>query len=340
LISDRLGATTAVVAAAGAFSYAGGLIPSVAAQPRWDVIVAATMGGDLAQRLAVPYSGPAAPQGAAAVTSTPWTTATVSLQPVASLSPQPAPKGPWSTIVTGALPDEPVQARTPAGFKRVGENGEQLAQTAPAENAAAPNPAAAGAPAAAPGPAAAADPQPKPLEALPPDATAVQQYCFNTADPAADARFAWQAKKISDMEAELDKRAALLETKTEEFKTWLARRDEFSKKAQEKLVAFYTRMRPDAAALQLAAMDEETAAAVLTKIDSKVASAVMSEMEPARAAKLAGIISGASKIPRPKPPKPQADGAVPGKPRAEGGATTPAGTPADNGAALPQGRKS
>ncbi len=61
-------------------------------------------------------------------------------------------------------------------------------------------------------------PQHKPLESLPPDATAVQQYCFNTADPAADARFAWQAKKISDMEAELEKRVALLETKTEEFK--------------------------------------------------------------------------------------------------------------------------
>ncbi len=133
----------------------------------------------------------------------------------------------------------------------------------------------------------------KPLELLPPGASPVQQYCFNTTDAVADARVAWQAKKIADMEGELDKRVALLETKTEEFKTWLARRDEFSKKAQEKLVAFYTRMRPDAAALQLAAMDEETAAAVLTKIDAKAASAVMSEMEPARAAKLAGIISGA-----------------------------------------------
>jgi flagellar motility protein MotE (MotC chaperone) len=338
LLSDRLGATTAVVAAAGAFSYANGLIPSVAAQPRWDVIVATTMGGDLAQRLAVPYSAPSAGQTTASVTSTPWTTATVSLVPVPTLSLKPIPKGPWSTIVTGAVNDEAAQSRAPAGFKRVDENGEQTAQAPPAEQTAAPAPAAAGD--ATPQPSAAPPQQHKPLESLPPDATAVQQYCFNTADPAADARFAWQAKKISDMEAELEKRVALLEAKTEEFKSWLARRDEFSKKAQEKLVAFYTRMRPDAAALQLAAVDEEMAAAVLMKIDAKAASPILSEMDPARAAKIAGIISGAGKIPRPKPPKPQADGAAPAKPQAEGGATTPSGTPADSGAAAAQGRKS
>jgi flagellar motility protein MotE (MotC chaperone) len=329
------------MAAAGAISYGNGLVPGVAAQPRWDVIVATTMGGDLAQRIAVPYAWQAASQGAAPVTTMPWTTATVSLQPIPGLSPQPVPKGPWSTIVTGALADQPAEARAPKGFARVGENGELIAQAAPGEQTQAPNPA--GGAATAPAPAAATpapEPQHKPLEALPPDATAVQQYCFNTADPAADARFAWQAKKISDMEAELEKRVALLETRTEEFKSWLARRDEFSKKAQEKLVVFYTRMRPDAAALQLAAMDEETAAAVLTKIDAKAASAVMSEMEPARAAKLAGIISGAAKIPRPKPPKPQAEGVAPAKPRAEGSPTTPSGAPADSGAAAPQGRKS
>jgi flagellar motility protein MotE (MotC chaperone) len=221
---------------------------------------------------------------------------------------------------------------------------QQLAQAAPAEHAPAPRPAAGDTTAAAAPPPPVADLQRKPLEALPPDATAVQQYCFNTVDSAADARFAWQAKKISDMEAELEKRVALLETKTEEFKTWLARRDEFSKKAQEKLVGFYTRMRPDAAALQLAAMEDETAAAVLTKLETKAASAVMAEMDPARAAKLASIISGAGKIPRPRPPKPQADGAAAAKPRADGApassAETPAGAPAENDAASPQGRKS
>jgi flagellar motility protein MotE (MotC chaperone) len=165
---------------------------------------------------------------------------------------------------------------------------------------------------------------PGPLEALPPNATAAQQYCFNTADSAADARIAWQAKKIKEMEAELDKRAQQLEAKTEEYKRWLERRDEFSRKAHEKLVGFYSRMRPDAAALQLATLDEEMAAAVVTKLETKVASQIMGEMDPERAAKIATIISGASRIPpekrravqapEAKPPDP-ASGAAPERPR-------------------------
>ncbi|WP_072395285.1 MotE family protein [Hyphomicrobium sp. CS1GBMeth3] len=142
--------------------------------------------------------------------------------------------------------------------------------------------------------------KPGPLDALPPDASAAQQYCFNTADTAADARFAWQAKKIREMGDELDKRAQQLEAKTNEYKRWLARRDEFSRKAHEKLVGFYSRMRPDAAAVQIATLDEEVAAAVVMKLETKVASQIMGEMDPERAAKIALIISGAGKVPRDK----------------------------------------
>jgi flagellar motility protein MotE (MotC chaperone) len=59
-------------------------------------------------------------------------------------------------------------------------------------------------------------------------------------------------------------------------------------------------MRPDAAALQLQSLDEETAAAVLVKLDARTASAVMNEMDPMQAARLTSIISGASKLPRPR----------------------------------------
>ncbi len=162
----------------------------------------------------------------------------------------------------------------------------------------------------------------KPFEALPPDARPAQQYCYNIADPAADARAAFQAKKIKEMDEALDKRVVELDAKIEELKTWLARRDDFSKRAQEKLVGFYTRMRPDASALQLAAMDEETAAAVLTKLEPKVASAVMNEMTPERAARLASIISGASKVPRSKVPQAVA-APVPAKSSGEGNAAPP-----------------
>ena len=97
-------------------------------------------------------------------------------------------------------------------------------------------------------------------------------YCANIANPAADARFAWQKKMLADMEQEIAKRIALLEEKTAEYQKWLARRDEFSKKANETVLRIYARMRPDAAAAQLAALDEETAAAVLTKLEPRTAS--------------------------------------------------------------------
>lgn len=258
---------------------------------------------------------------------------------------QAARKGPprgaaWSPIVTGAIPAER-ETPVPGAYVPPVEKREALspirplhpalAQAAGAKAAAAePAPKADAAPeAAAATDGDAADPMfkaPGPLDALPPDATAAQQYCFNTADSAADARFAWQARKIKEMEAALDKRAQQLEAKTQQFKTWLARRDEFSRKAHDKLVGFYSRMRPDAAALQLASLDEEMAAAVVTKLETKVASQIMGEMDPEQAAKIAAIISGAARVP------PERRRALPPRdPEAVSGDTTDA-------APLPDGR--
>jgi flagellar motility protein MotE (MotC chaperone) len=124
----------------------------------------------------------------------------------------------------------------------------------------------------------------------------VRQYCVNVADATADARYAWQKKTLVDLERELDKRMLLLEAKAAETRDWLLRRDEFSKKARDGLVLIYARMRPDAAAAQLAAMDEETAAAVINRLDPKNASGIMSEMDPAKAARLTSIIAGAARI--------------------------------------------
>lgn len=248
------------------------------------------------------------------------------------------PQGAWSPIVTGALPkagDGADAAQRPAArgpgvpvapldLSPVRPMPRQAAAPAAGE----PEKAEAVKAGATPGasPAVSEDEplfkKPGPLDALPPNASAAQQYCFNTADRAADARFAWQAKKIQDMEAALDQKARELESKTEEYKRWLERRDDFSRKAHEKLVGFYTRMRPDAAAVQLATVDEEMAAAVVMKLQTKVASAIMGEMDPERAAKIAEIISGAGHVPANKrPPAPPA---------------APADAPA-NAASQPQG---
>lgn len=129
-------------------------------------------------------------------------------------------------------------------------------------------------------------------------------YCANIANPAADARFAWQRKTLADMEQEIAKRIALLEEKTAEYQKWLARRDEFSKKANDTVLRIYARMRPDAAAAQLAALDGETAASVLTKLEPRAASLILNEMDPTEAVRLTATISGAGKVLPAAPPQP------------------------------------
>ena len=121
------------------------------------------------------------------------------------------------------------------------------------------------------------------------------QYCANIADAASDARFALQKQALADIEKEIEGRLKVLEAKRAEYEEWLRRRNEVLEKADETIVLIYSRMRPDAAALQLTNMDEEIAAAVIAKLNPRVASAVLNEMEPGRAAQLANVIADAPK---------------------------------------------
>lgn len=125
--------------------------------------------------------------------------------------------------------------------------------------------------------------------------TASQQYCVNIADQAADARFAWQAKTINELEKEIDKRLAELEAKRAEYQEWSKQRDEVLAKASEQVVAIYAKMRADAAALQLAVLDDDIASAVLAKLNARAASAILNEMEPGRAAQLAKAMVDAAR---------------------------------------------
>ena len=106
--------------------------------------------------------------------------------------------------------------------------------------------------------------------------------------------------------SEIAKRIKLLEEKTAEYHKWLAPRDEFSRKANETVLRIYARMRPDAAAVQLAALDEETAASVLTKLEPRAASLILNEMEAAQAVRLTATISGAGKVTPAAAPSPEA----------------------------------
>ncbi len=145
-----------------------------------------------------------------------------------------------------------------------------------------------------PRPAAAADGT-KPEDARPakPDPQSdAQRYCDNIGTAAADARFAWQAKQLAELESQIKDRIAELTAKQAEYQEWVNRREAVLKRAEESLVGIYSHMRPEAAAAQLSAMDDETAAAVLAQLNPRNASAILNEMDAGRAARLANAIAG------------------------------------------------
>jgi flagellar motility protein MotE (MotC chaperone) len=149
-----------------------------------------------------------------------------------------------------------------------------------------------------------------------PDSDLAQRYCVSIADDAAEARLAWQKAKLAEAEQQIDERLAALEAKTAEYRTWLERREKFSRKVTQKLVQIYANMEPDAAAMQLVSMDEEAAASILAKLDPRNSSAILNEMQPAKGARLAATLVGAAQTAPKKRAAPNARGTAPsGAPR-------------------------
>ena len=120
----------------------------------------------------------------------------------------------------------------------------------------------------------------------------VHRYCVNIAAAATDARFSWQSKKLVEVETRIKARIADLDAKQLELKAWLNRRDAVTKEAKETLVGIYAKMRPETAAAQIGALDDEMATAVLASLTARQASAIFNEITPPeRAAKLASLLA-------------------------------------------------
>lgn len=225
-----------------------------------------------------------------------------------------------------ARPSKPLNLLSFARARTGGPQKPQPAATAPGDNASIraaawaaedPGPAATGAvpaaetpaPAAAPAPAPAptavrpakpgnvtAPPKPAPPQVAAPGDNDVALFCSNVADPAVDARLAWQLKELEKAESLLRERIAEVEAKRAEYEQWMALRDDFLKKAEASVVEIYSRMKPDAAATQIAGMADETAAAVLAKLSPRSSSAIFNEMDTARAAHLADLLGGMRRV--------------------------------------------
>lgn len=118
-----------------------------------------------------------------------------------------------------------------------------------------------------------------------------QQYCSNIAAAAADARYAWQRKQLTDLQTQLKQQTAELDAKQSEFKVVLARRDEMMKKANDTVIGLYAHMKADAAATQLAALDSEMAASILSQLNQRQATLILNEIPPEKAARLVTSIA-------------------------------------------------
>jgi flagellar motility protein MotE (MotC chaperone) len=120
------------------------------------------------------------------------------------------------------------------------------------------------------------------------------RFCANVAPSIAEARIAWQTKRLGELDDQVKQRLADLEKAEASVREWVAKRDAMIKAASDDLVAIYSRMQPENAAVQLSVMDDQMAAAILGKLKPSAAGAILDEMEAERASKLASFLSGAS----------------------------------------------
>lgn len=138
---------------------------------------------------------------------------------------------------------------------------------------------------------------------LPPDAgeasrSSAEQYCASVQGAAAAAQISLRKKELDAAESALEIRVKQLDEKLGEIKTWLQRREDFLKQANQSLTEIYAKMTPEAAAARLVAMNEMVAAAILSKLPPKGASSILAEMETAKAAKLSSLLAGAADVVR------------------------------------------
>ncbi len=134
----------------------------------------------------------------------------------------------------------------------------------------------------------------KPKPAAPqPDKSAeagVSRYCANVAPIAAEARIAWETRRLNELDAQIKQRVADLEKAEAETRDWVSKRDALLNSASDDVVAIYGKMDPEAAAAQIGAMDEPIAVSILHKLKVGAASSILDQMDAARAARLTSLI--------------------------------------------------
>jgi flagellar motility protein MotE (MotC chaperone) len=135
------------------------------------------------------------------------------------------------------------------------------------------------------------------IKLKPPERSAqseIERYCGAQAPGAAEARAAYQLRRLADLEAQVREEVEKLEAKEQEAREWVTKREQMMKAARDDVVAIYSKMDAEAAAPKLAAMDDIIAAAVLAKLKPGAASAILGAMDTDKAARLSTLLAGAA----------------------------------------------
>lgn len=123
-------------------------------------------------------------------------------------------------------------------------------------------------------------------EAVDTSAALAKSYCAALAPVVNEARAKAQAARLRELESALQKRVNELSARIEDLRSLLSAREEAQRKAEENVLAIYSKMKPESAATQLSAMDEHGAAAILAKLNPRASSLILSEITPEKAARL------------------------------------------------------
>jgi flagellar motility protein MotE (MotC chaperone) len=203
----------------------------------------------------------------------------------------------FATAALGSFSAEAVLAKSAEQDTTNGVAPVHEAPAAPATVPAPGSPAPIGvqAPAAGSTPTGTADTAPSAPAPTPANGNGAQRYCDNIATVATEARFAWQTRKLTELQSQVAQRISELEKKQAELQASLNRRDEAMKLAETTLVGIYAKMQPDAAAAQLALLEDETAAAILAKLNPRQSSAILNEIKPERASQLVATMTNLPK---------------------------------------------
>jgi flagellar motility protein MotE (MotC chaperone) len=120
----------------------------------------------------------------------------------------------------------------------------------------------------------------------------IARYCGNIAPSAAEARLAWQMRRLVETETRVRQSLDELGRRADDTREWVLKREQMTKAATDDLVAIYNKMPAEGAAAQLATMDDMIAASVLMKLKPQAAAGILSEMDPDRAGRLTTMIAG------------------------------------------------